>query len=173
MIGSLRCSSHSSNFVCFLPKNVIFASWVIDSSSLSLAAFVTQRAFAFRLSLGFLVCCLTFLSVMKVPPFHKGIAGNEFLCRLLGRKRVSPHQPAAVPFRFPQCPDSQCQIICSCHFHVISRQSHLCLTSKSVCHSHLFSCVGRGYEITVVVLGATPFHPSSSFLVVVRLTPTI
>ena len=61
--------------------------------------------------------------------------------------------------------DSQCQIICSCYFHVISRQSHLCLTSKSVCHSHLFAYVDRGYEITVAVLGVTPFvRPVPSWL---------
>ena len=98
IIGSLRCSSHSSSRVLFLPMMLSLRAGSQYSSSLSLAAFIAQRAFAFlALTWLFGSCCTAHLSVVTVQLFPF-FANNSFVnCLAEGMPdRINQRRPPSV-----------------------------------------------------------------------------
>ena len=101
MTGSLRCYSHSSSRAFFLPKMLSLLDHSIPPScrwQLSLPIGLLLFFFHSRLAVCLLLPCSSLCSDSTGLPIHP----LQFLCKLPGRKRVSPHAPAAASIYRPQ-----------------------------------------------------------------------
>ena len=96
-IGSLRCSSHSSNRVSFSSQDVVFAIWIIEILSTVLGCFHFQKGFRF---LGFMWllsprCPAHFF--VAIAEFLPVFSFNTFVDRLASGVPISVYQGRAPP----------------------------------------------------------------------------